>query len=205
MIVLSVKQPCAQLICAGVKNIENRTWRLPEEYTGKRVLIHASGEPWSWKQFCDYIEQLDNEDLELQKIIMENNFNEEWLESLPTSSIIGSVAIAHCMINNSSIWAEKTDIPQIGDTVLYKNTRGKIKEVRITELRCIENGSIWFYGIDKTTYAKVWYSMKCSLELMENKPPVYNWILHEPILFDKPIQNIKGRLGFWEYELNKNI
>lgn len=157
MIVLSVKQPWAQLICAGVKNIENRTWRLPEKYKGKRVLIHASGKPWSWKQFCDYIEQLDNEDLELQKIIRENNFNEEWLKSLPTSSIIGSVTIVHCIINNSSIWAEKTKfMDSFGRSISPKR-----KEI------------------------------------------TYNWILHEPILFDKPIPNIKGRLGFWEY--NKNI
>lgn len=30
---------------------------------------------------------------------------------------------------------------------------------------------------------------------------VYNWVLANPILFDKPILNVKGKLGFWDYEL----
>ena len=42
MITISVKQPWAYLLCAGIKGIENRTWILPEKYKGKRVLIHAS-------------------------------------------------------------------------------------------------------------------------------------------------------------------
>lgn len=28
---------------------------------------------------------------------------------------------------------------------------------------------------------------------------VYNWILANPILFNKPIENVKGKLSFWEY------
>ena len=30
---------------------------------------------------------------------------------------------------------------------------------------------------------------------------VYNWVLANPILFDKPILNVKGKLGFWNYDL----
>lgn len=29
----------------------------------------------------------------------------------------------------------------------------------------------------------------------------YNWVVADPILFDKPILNVKGKLGFWNYEL----
>ena len=29
--------------------------------------------------------------------------------------------------------------------------------------------------------------------------PVYNWVLANPVLFEKPIENIKGKLSFWEY------
>ena len=38
---LSVKQPWSTLICAGVKDVENRTWRT--EYRGP-LLIHASAQ-----------------------------------------------------------------------------------------------------------------------------------------------------------------
>lgn len=29
---------------------------------------------------------------------------------------------------------------------------------------------------------------------------VYNWVLANPILFEKPILNVKGKLGFWDYD-----
>lgn len=29
----------------------------------------------------------------------------------------------------------------------------------------------------------------------------YNWVLAHPILFKKPIMDVKGKLGLWEYEL----
>ena len=29
--------------------------------------------------------------------------------------------------------------------------------------------------------------------------PIYNWVLANPILFNKPIENVKGKLSFWEY------
>ena len=29
---------------------------------------------------------------------------------------------------------------------------------------------------------------------------VYNWVLANPILFENPIENVKGKLSFWEYD-----
>lgn len=29
---------------------------------------------------------------------------------------------------------------------------------------------------------------------------VYHWILANPILFEKPIENVKGKLGLWNYD-----
>ena len=58
MKVLSVQQPWASLIVAGIKDVENRTWK-PKEMPG-RILIHASkkctertvcnNEPLEWVQ-----------------------------------------------------------------------------------------------------------------------------------------------------------
>ena len=33
---------------------------------------------------------------------------------------------------------------------------------------------------------------------------VYNWMLAEPILFDKPIENVNGKLSFWKYEIPRD-
>ncbi len=29
---------------------------------------------------------------------------------------------------------------------------------------------------------------------------VFNWVLSEPILYENPIENVKGKLSFWEYD-----
>lgn len=39
---ISIKQPWASLIAHGIKDVENRTWKCPQEYIGQRVLIHVS-------------------------------------------------------------------------------------------------------------------------------------------------------------------
>ena len=34
----------------------------------------------------------------------------------------------------------------------------------------------------------------------EHHPLVFNWILENPVLYDKPILNVKGKLNIWNYE-----
>lgn len=31
-----------------------------------------------------------------------------------------------------------------------------------------------------------------------SEKPIYNWVLANPVLYDKPILNVKGKLSFWE-------
>jgi hypothetical protein len=146
--VLSVKQPLAYLICSGIKDIENRTWKLPEKYKNEWVLIHASAD-----------KKLD------LSVLTEEQMQEAYLEltgtrrfpKLPVkkwtrSAIIGAVKYSDCVINNPSIWAEKTD-----------------------------NLDMVMFGFKK----------------------IYNWVVSEAILFDKPILNVKGKLGFWDYDLEE--
>ncbi len=102
MKVISLRQPWAYLLCAGLKGIENRTWKLPEKYKGERVLIHASAK------------------FDIRHRNMSQLFTpEQWAYLLPDaqaymshglwwiSSIIGSVRLVDCVINHPSIWAEK--------------------------------------------------------------------------------------------------
>ena len=30
--------------------------------------------------------------------------------------------------------------------------------------------------------------------------PIYNWVLSNPILYEKPILNVKGKLSFWDFD-----
>lgn len=35
-----------------------------------------------------------------------------------------------------------------------------------------------------------------------NQKPNYNWVLSNPVLYDKPILNVKGKLSFWEPDID---
>ena len=146
---LSVKQPWAYLICAGLKDIENRTWKLPEKYKGTRVLIHAGAKRAS---------QFNNIFTDNQWDAMGEYARVECvLRQSPVSAIIGSVEIVDCVINHPSIWAGKT----------YR-----------------------------------WNWLKGELIEKEKRDVIYNWVLKNPVLFDKPILNIKGQLGFFKPKID---
>ena len=136
---ISIKQPWAYLIAAGIKDIENRTWKCPEKYIGERVLIHASKTQYETPMYLLTDEQYDS--IKQEKRIEINN-------SLEYGCIIGSIEIVDCVVNHPSIWAEKTNLPEQ-------------------------------------------LSSECK----------WNWVLANPILFDEPIMNVKGKLGFWEYNV----
>lgn len=137
---LSIKQPYAYLICKGIKDIENRTWRT--NFRG-RVYIHASAKSANEPYMIFTDEQIDV----IDNIIMDICESYEL-----TSAIIGHVDIVDCVESHSSIWAE----------------HWVTKE--------------WHNGVFGGTYDKV----------------VYNWVLANPVLYDKPILNVKGKLSFWD-------
>lgn len=83
---LSVKQPWASLICSGIKDVENRSWK-PNIVPG-RILIHAGSTKISNNTFAGVPEE-----------IFSSVFNNECLgnlpelETLPTGAIIGYVTV----------------------------------------------------------------------------------------------------------------
>ena len=62
-----------------------------------------------------------------------------------------------------------------------------IGEVDIVDC-VINHPSIW---AEKSDLGKV---------VFRNEKPTYNWVLSNPVLYEKPILNVKGKLSFWEYE-----
>lgn len=146
MKVLSVKQPWAYLICSGIKDIENRTWKCPQKYIGEKILIHASAAKMKSLQKMLTLEQ---------RAIVDKKLGYEYDRDkvFAKSAIIGSVEIVDCLINQQSIWAEKSH-----------------------------------------------YEVNLALHPLR---PIYNWVLANPVLFDKPIIGVRGKLGFWDYELEE--
>ena len=146
---LSIKQPWASLIAHGIKDIENRTWKT--NFRG-RIYIHASGTPAeeSYKLFND------NQWKKIQK----HDFDFAVFSSYThISAIIGEVDIVDCVINHSSIWAEKMET--------YPSEE-------VPGLNILKKGQKY----------------------------IWNWVLANPVLYDKPILNVKGKLSFWEFKTN---
>lgn len=127
---LSIRQPWANLIAHGIKNIENRTWRT--HFRG-RIFIHATKTNIGHDPLS-YITDDQLEDLASKYGKLGGGFPYQ----SPISAIIGEVDIVDCRQGHDSVWAEHGD--------------------------------------------KIW-----------------NWVLENPVLYDKPIENVKGKLSFWNF------
>ena len=177
------KQPWASLIVEGIKDVENRTWKCPEKYIGKRILIHAGMAKRSSLQELLTIEQLNKVNESLDK-------SKDFDTLFPKGAIIGSVEIVDCVINHPSIWAEKSE------TNCSEKCRSKNCE------HFIEWG---FRGDNECRSCKLVGQSYEVEEVPKNCPhgvkinTIYNWVLANPIKFPKPIL-AKGKLGFWESE-----
>lgn len=151
---VSVKQPWAQLICLGIKPIENRTW--PTKFRG-RVHIHASGKPVPFNGMDNGMRFTQDQLRDVFKLCpVKDGRYPDIMSKYLNGAIIGEVDIVDCVLNHKSIWAEKSDEP-------------------------INFNSLPFGEED-------------------DKPRlIWNWVLENPILYDKPIENVKGKLSFWEF------
>lgn len=121
---LSVRQPYASLLCAGIKDIENRSWKpanLP-----CRILIHASSakipkswskktSPWIVSQFAAWADM-------------------GWIPSIdemPTSAIIGYVDVVGVTTESDSVWADEKSLQwQLTNAYVFdepiRNVKGKL-------------------------------------------------------------------------------
>lgn len=82
---LSVRQPWASLICMGIKDVENRSWR-PKCAPG-RILVHASA-------------NVDKNALKIAEEILGYK-----LPELPRGAIVGTVEVIGFEQQSDSIWA----------------------------------------------------------------------------------------------------
>lgn len=86
---ISIRQPWAALIVAGIKDIENRSW--PTQFRG-RLLIHAA-------------QKIDKAGIEMMKKM---GLQQPYIDSLLqyTGGIIGEVEVVDCVKKSDSGWFE---------------------------------------------------------------------------------------------------
>lgn len=81
-------------------------------------------------------------------------------------------------------WAEinkKVDVSIPNEHEKFFITSAVIGEVEIID--CVQN--------HPSTWAE---------KAAPGEKPIWNWVLANPVLYDKPILEVKGKLGFWEPE-----
>lgn len=96
---LSVQQPGASLICSGIQDIENRSWK-PKKAPG-RILIHATR-----KKVPKNFDFVYFPDLEISVV---SNLKKYGIlpefEDIPVSAIIGYVNVIDFTTDSDSLWA----------------------------------------------------------------------------------------------------
>lgn len=101
---LTVKQPWANLIISGLKDIENRTWKT--NFRG-RVYIHCSQKPVPMNGNDDGFIPTMPQLKEIFKFIPTSQGRwPDVMAAYTNSAIIGEVDIIDCVQNHSSIWAQ---------------------------------------------------------------------------------------------------
>lgn len=130
----SIQQPWGSLICAGIKDVENRKWALKS--TPLTVLIHVGAKrhkidedtmPLVWANPI--------EDAQTMGLIGR-------IKDMPTSAIIGVATIDRCEEENFSIWAQDGPGAEykwvMRDVKLFKepiqNVKGKLGIFEIPEI-----------------------------------------------------------------------
>ncbi len=96
---LSIRQPWAWLLASGIKDVENRTWKLPPAIYSQRVYIHAGVSK----------SEMDKPTLaHILKIIPGKRGAYIMLEydRLAFGAIIGEMTIRECVMASDSPWFE---------------------------------------------------------------------------------------------------
>lgn len=109
----------------------------------------------------------------------------------------------YMLFNDAQIDAIGNDIMDV--VASYHNTSAIIGSVVFSDC-VINHPSIWAEKteVDCTNPIKCgsWNTDSCQEGCINHyglKKPIYNWVCENPILFDKPILNVKGKLSFWNY------
>ena len=122
---LSIQQPWAEMICRGIKDVENRTWK-PSEVPG-RILIHASSKKVTKNFFNTIPEEWES-----------HITNNQMMGNLPdfcdmeTSAIIGYATVVAFEEETDSVWDAGSEAIKwkIEDAWLFdepiRNVKGKL-------------------------------------------------------------------------------
>jgi len=170
--VLSIRQPYATLICYGIKKAENRTWKT--DYRGK-LLIHASGDNMSFFDTKSMPQKFMNTWYDYIE-------KDEW--NCPKNAP-ENIKNAYRMAKD--IW-KFYGVSQNDTRPMNEWIKQAVKEHGYFFKAAAIIGEVELADIIKNS----------DDDFAENG--CYHWIMKNPVLYDKPIDNVLGHLRLWTFE-----
>lgn len=175
---LSIQNPWGPLICAGVKDVENRTW--PTRHRGP-ILVHASGVPDSWINLSELPPRFAAEHTRLSSEETANPRDTWPVQNQRLENLLETVCRFYGLpVPIPDEWpdgkADKMLIEGIKRLGKYFPSTAIIGQVDV--LDCV-------HGHDS-----MWAENYC-----------WHWVLANPVQFEKPILGIKGKLLVWDFPL----
>jgi hypothetical protein len=172
---LSIQNPWAPLICAGVKDVENRTWKT--DYRGP-LLIHTSGQPHKWINQGNMPKAFQKK----HDALLEVPLFKYPLSHLRYEQLLERINEQHYKLSNS--------IPDDADPaeLTRELDRAAQKYGPAFPSRCII-GKVDLVDCVRDTQSE-W-----------SEPYQWNWVFENPVYFEKPILEIKGKLKLWDFDL----
>lgn len=102
---LTIWQPWASLIIAGVKPWEWRGWPAPRTLVGRRIAIHAGARPVKADEVLDILRQIAGGDSSLLGDLARRLLLDAPLAAWPRSSVLGSALLGEPIA--ALAWAEQ--------------------------------------------------------------------------------------------------
>lgn len=172
---LSVRVPWSYLLCFGIKDVENRTWTT--KYRGE-IYIHSSGEERNGLIVPEYFKNKN-----------------EYKKLLPVHAE----------------FIDYRDHDEPGKEYQYINLDEETRK-KVSLKENVDPEIFMEYQLLKYNYLDVMRSKAIigKVELVDivkdsslkwAEPGKFHWIVKNPVLFEKPITHIKGKLGLFDYNL----
>jgi len=178
---LSVSNPWATYICAGLKDVENRNWST--KHRG-RLLIHvpASEKGWAWPDDRYLPSSWQKE-------------YDEWvaIKNKPADSLpAGKGALKFWNLFLAMLGFYGVGVPRTKE------------EMAAMEAKVDEKGFFMPSGaiIGECTVVGCVKKGECESEWCQDAGAnTHHWVLENPILYEKPIKNVAGKQRLWDFDM----
>ena len=168
---LSIRNPWADLVAFGVKDVENRSWKT--DYRGE-FLIHASGDPLGWINLKDLPS-------DFEKRVMEALDLKTPYDDLEFDLRRYSDLITHLATKLEILGTELSDFQKAFNAAMKSHAPPMQSHAVIGRCELVDvvhnSPSVW------------------------SQPFKYHWIIKNAEVFENPIVGVKGKLRFWDFDI----